>query len=73
MRDGWFYSEDGKPIGPVSVEAMIDVLCQRPDPLNSVVWNTGYQICGPAKDVPEVAELLFRREEFAEAMKQSLK
>ena len=59
MRDGWFYSEVGRPIGPVSIDALITVLRQRADPLNSLVWTKDCQFCGPAKDVPPVAELIF--------------
>ena len=33
MRDNnWFYSEGGRPIGPVSLDALIAVLGQRADP-----------------------------------------
>jgi len=60
MRDGWFYGENGRPIGPVSIDALIAVLRQRSDPLNSLVWTKDGQFCGPAKDVPQVAESIFR-------------
>jgi hypothetical protein len=61
MRDGWFYSdENGRPIGPVSIDALIAVLRQRSGPLNSLVWTKDGQFCGPAKDVPQVAESIFR-------------
>ena len=59
MRDGWFYSEAGWTTGPVSIEALIAVLRQRDDPLlESLVWNNDCQFCGPAKDAPQVAEML---------------
>jgi hypothetical protein len=55
MGDGWFYSEAGRTIGPVSIEA---ALRHRADPLNCLVRNG--EVCAPVKDVPEVAELIFR-------------
>ena len=59
--DEWFYSDqNGRPIGPVSIDALIAVLRQRSDPLNSLVWTKDGQFCGPAKDVPQIAESIFR-------------
>ena len=58
MGDGWFYSEAGRTIGSVSIEALTAALRHRADPLNCLVWNG--EVCAPVKDVPEVAELIFR-------------
>ena len=60
MGDGWFYSDGGRAVGPISIEELVAALRQRPDPLNCLVWNS--QICAAASDVPEVAELIFHPE-----------
>jgi hypothetical protein len=56
MREGWFYQRGRKANSPLSIDALIAVLRQRPNPLNSLVRNTNRQICGLAKNVPQVAE-----------------
>jgi hypothetical protein len=60
MRDGWFYNENGKPTGPVSIDALVAFIRKQPDPHNVLVWNTGHQDWRRAKDVPEIAELIFK-------------
>ena len=60
MPDGWFYTEGGKPKGPLSIDALIATLRRLQNPPNVLVWNTGCRTWRPAKDVPEIADLAFR-------------
>ena len=60
MRDGWFYNENGKPSGPRSIDALITFVRKQRDPHNVLVWNTGHEEWRLAKDVPQIAELIFK-------------
>ena len=60
MRDGWFYNEKGTPTGPLSIDALIGVIRKAADPRSVQVWNTGFKDWQFAKDVPQIAELIFR-------------
>ena len=60
MRDGWFYNDADKPIGPFSIDVLISYIRRHADPHNVKVWNTGSANWRLAKDVPQIAELISR-------------
>jgi hypothetical protein len=59
MKDGWFYAEEEKPVGPVTNDALVTVLRKKSDPSKVRVWRVGFSGWVEAKDIPEIADELF--------------
>jgi GYF domain 2 len=60
MDEGWFYAEEGKPIGPVTRDALVTLLRKMPDPGKVKVWHTGFADWQDAKDAPQISDQIFR-------------
>jgi hypothetical protein len=60
MDDGWFYGEEGKPIGPVTGDALVTLLRKMPDPGKVKVWRPGFTDWQDVKDVPQISDQIFR-------------
>jgi hypothetical protein len=58
MSDAWYYAEDEKICGPVSLEDLETVLSIVPDPYNLRVWKAGFPDWTGAGAVREVAALI---------------
>jgi hypothetical protein len=58
MSDGWFYAENEKICGPMSLEELEKILSIVPDPYNLRVWKAGLSDWTVAGAVKEVASLI---------------
>lgn len=58
MSDGWYYAEDEKICGPISLENLATILSIVPDPYNLRVWKAGFWDWTVAGAVREVAALI---------------
>ena len=61
MRDGWYYTEGEKPIGPLSFNALVTLLRRISNAGEVNVWHTGLHEWQAAKDVSQMADLLYCR------------
>ncbi len=57
MSDAWYYEEDGKTLGPVSLEQLKSDLLKRPDWRDHFIWRAGTSDWIKAGDVPELATI----------------
>jgi GYF domain 2 len=61
MRDEWYYAEGEKPVGPLSFDALVALLRKISNAGEVNVWHTGLHEWHAAKDVPQIADLLYLR------------
>ena len=61
MRDGWYYDEGEKPVGPLSFDALVTLLRRVSNAGEVKVWHAGFHEWQAAKDVSQIADLLYRR------------
>jgi predicted transglutaminase-like cysteine proteinase len=61
MRDGWYYDEGEKPVGPLSFDALVTLLRRISNAGEVNVWHAGLHEWQAAKDVSQIAALLYRR------------
>jgi hypothetical protein len=54
----WFYAEDERSVGPLSVDALTGALRRMAEPGKTLVWRAGLGDWRPASDIPELAERL---------------
>jgi hypothetical protein len=59
----WFYAENERSVGPLSLDALTDALRRMAEPGNTLVWREGLGDWRPASDVPELAGQFDRRTE----------
>ena len=60
MREGWYYAEGSKSLGPSTFTALTEHLSKASDPGNVKVWHISLQEWQAAKDVPQISDHLFR-------------
>ena len=61
MRDGWYYAEEEKPVGPLSFGALVTLLRKISNAGEVNIWHTGLREWHAAKDVPQIADVLYLR------------
>jgi Domain of unknown function (DUF4388)/GYF domain 2 len=54
----WFYREEGRRVGPVSLDGLVERLRTLQEPDERLVWRHGLDGWVPADDLPEVAARL---------------
>ena len=55
MAHEWFYAEDERSVGPLSLDALTDALRRMAEPGKTLVWHAGLEDWRPARDVSELA------------------
>ena len=60
MREGWYYAEGSKSLGPSTFTALTEHLSKASDPGNVKVWHISLQEWQASKDVPQISDHLFR-------------
>lgn len=55
MAQEWFYAEDERSVGPLSLEALTAALRRKAESSKTLVWREGLGDWRPAQDVPELA------------------
>ena len=59
MREGWYYAEGNKSVGPSTFTALTEHLSKASDPGKVKVWHIRLQEWQAAKDVPQISDQLF--------------
>src|SRR5262245_27218491 len=57
MRGEWYYADNGGPIGPITLDALVDHLRTSPNSGNVQVWRDGLEDWQAAKDLPELFDI----------------
>ena len=52
----WWYEEDGKEKGPVSLETLRGMLSDGSFPMDDLVWTKGMKDWAPARSIPELGD-----------------
>ena len=60
MREGCYYAEGSKSLGPSTFTALTEHLSKASDPGKVKVWHIRLQEWQAAKDVPQISDHLFR-------------
>src|SRR5262249_13594924 len=60
MSDGWYYADAGKPVGPMTVDALADHLRTTPNSGDADIWHSTLRTWRAAKDVPQIFDKVLR-------------
>jgi uncharacterized protein DUF4339 len=58
MSDPWYYAEDGKTVGPITLTDLMLVLSRTPNSNNVYVWTEGFEDWEKAENVKELASIM---------------
>ena len=60
MAHVWYYAQNDKPVGPLSLADLTSILSRLSDAKDVLVWQNGFEHWKRAADVPELAALVLR-------------